>query len=123
MPACFSSSASSSITGSKILHTAVGDVRLLPDLSADEIKRMIRNILAELSIDNYFLDDLVVVPAVEIDPQAEIVQALATSAETITGMRPLVKGAGPACDGWDVYHTGYSNLLWVWCDLRRRTRR
>ncbi len=79
---------------------AYGDVRLLPSLSADEVKNILRDQLERLSIQHYRLDDLLAVPAAEIDPQSEIVQTLANVAETITGVRPRLAGSGPACDGW-----------------------
>ncbi len=49
---------------------------------------------------DYRIDDLSAVPAVEIDQEAEIVQTLASSIEAVTGTRPPLEGAGPACDGW-----------------------
>jgi succinyl-diaminopimelate desuccinylase len=82
------------------LCEAYGDVRLLPGLSADAVKRTIQEHLTALSIENYRLDDLIVVPAAETNAQAEIVRTLATSIEAITGIRPRLEGSGPACDGW-----------------------
>lgn len=79
---------------------ATGDVRLLPDVTAAEIKSIISTHLTKLGITAYDLEDLVVVSAAETDPQADIVQALAAAAETITGLRPRLAGSGPACDGW-----------------------
>lgn len=82
------------------LCEAFGDVRLLPGLTVDEVKRLIQEHLQSLSITSYRLDDLVDVPAVEIAPSSEIVQALARAAQTVTGSKPRLEGAGPACDGW-----------------------
>lgn len=79
---------------------AYGDVRLLPSLTAQSIKELINEQMRKLSIGAYQLDDLLVVPSAETDPQAEIVQTLATAVETITGLRPRLEGSGPACDGW-----------------------
>jgi len=79
---------------------AYGDVRLLPTTSPEEIKRLIKEQLERLSIPHYQLDDLLVVPAAETDPQAEIVQTLAAAVEAITGKQPRIEGSGPACDGW-----------------------
>jgi succinyl-diaminopimelate desuccinylase len=78
---------------------AYGDVRLLPGLSADVVKRTIQEHLTTLSIEDYRLDDLIVVPAAETSAQAEIVRTLARSIEAITGTRPRLEGSGPACDG------------------------
>ncbi len=79
---------------------AYGDVRLLPGLSADVVKRTIQEHLTALSIEDYRLDDLIVVPAAETNAQAEIVRTLAKSIEAITGTPPRLEGSGPACDGW-----------------------
>ena len=49
---------------------------------------------------NYRLDDLLIVPAAETNPQAEVVQTLATAVEALTGTQPRLEGSGPACDGW-----------------------
>ena len=79
---------------------AYGDVRLLPGVSSNEVRQLIEAQLQKHSITAYHLEDLVSIPAVEIDRNAEVVQALARSAKTITGMQPRIEGAGPACDGW-----------------------
>ena len=70
---------------------AYGDVRLLPGTSPEEIRRLITEQLERFSIPNYQLDDLLVIPAAETDPQAEVVQTLAAAA--ITGTRPCVEGS------------------------------
>jgi acetylornithine deacetylase/succinyl-diaminopimelate desuccinylase-like protein len=72
----------------------------LPGLSVEEVKRLIEDQLRDLAIANYRLDDLLSIPAVETDQQAEVVQALARAVGTVTGTIPRVEGAGPACDGW-----------------------
>jgi succinyl-diaminopimelate desuccinylase len=82
------------------LCEAYGDVRLLPGISGNEIRRLIEEQLEVLSIKRYNIDDLVSVPALETDPSAEIVQALVSAVESVTPMRPRIEGAGPACDGW-----------------------
>ncbi len=79
---------------------AYGDVRLLPGIYRNEIRRLIEEQLQELSIKSYQLDDLVSIPAVETDPSTEIVQALLSAVESVTGLKPRLKGVGPACDGW-----------------------
>jgi len=73
---------------------------LLPGLPADAVKKIIKDQLEKLSLQNYRLDDLLVVPAAEADPQSEIVQTLAKAVETVTVVRPRLAGSGPACDGW-----------------------
>jgi acetylornithine deacetylase/succinyl-diaminopimelate desuccinylase-like protein len=79
---------------------AYGDVRLLPGTSEREIKQIIKTRLNELSITKYQLDDLLVIPPAETEPQSEIVQTHATAIENIIGTKPALEGAGPACDGW-----------------------
>ncbi len=79
---------------------AYSNVRLLPDTSPEEIKRLIKDQLEQLSIPNYQLKDLLEVPAAETHPQAEVVQTLAAAVAAITGTHPRVEGSGPACDGW-----------------------
>src|SRR6266851_2488078 len=64
---------------------AYGDVRLLPGLSIDDIKQIIEEELQRLAITAYRLDDLVAVPAVEIDPASEIVQVFAQAVQTVRG--------------------------------------
>jgi succinyl-diaminopimelate desuccinylase len=81
-------------------YEVYGDVRLLPGLSADVVKPTIQEHLTALSIEDYRLDDLIVVPAAETSAQAEMVRTLATSIEAITGTRPRLEGSGPAYDGW-----------------------
>jgi len=79
---------------------AYGDVRLLPGVTADEVKRLIKDQLERLAIHTYKLDDVLFVPAAETNPRAEVVQCLAEAVETVTGVRPRLEGSGPACDGW-----------------------
>lgn len=79
---------------------AYGDIRLLPGISGNEMRRLIEEQLQELSIKSYQLDDLVSIPAVETDRSAEIVQALLSAVESVTGVKPRMEGVGPACDGW-----------------------
>ncbi len=79
---------------------AYGDARLLPGLGAEDIKQLLMTHLKDLSIDRYQLEDLLIVPAAETSPHAEIVQVLASAVRTLTGKFPPLLGSGPACDGW-----------------------
>ena len=79
---------------------AYGDVRLLPGISVDEVRKILETQLAQYTSVPYQLDNVVAVPAVETDPGSEIVQSLAEAAEEVTGTRPPPGGSGPACDGW-----------------------
>lgn len=53
-----------------------------------------------LDIQDYQLEDLIDVPAVETNHQAEIVQDLAAATKRVTGAHLRIEGSGPACDGW-----------------------
>jgi len=78
---------------------AYGDIRLMPGFSADDVRHMIERCLSPLGL-AYELQEVVFVPAVETPRSALIVETLAQSIEEVTGSRPRVEGAGPACDGW-----------------------
>ncbi|MGH2481048.1 MAG: M20 family metallopeptidase, partial [Ktedonobacteraceae bacterium] len=79
---------------------AYGDARLLPSLSAARIRELIQEQLHLLDIQDYQLEDLIDVPAVETNRQAEIVLDLATAVKQVTGAHLRIEGSGPACDGW-----------------------
>jgi acetylornithine deacetylase/succinyl-diaminopimelate desuccinylase-like protein len=97
---------------------AYGDVRLLPGLSADVVKRTIQEHLITLSIEDYRLDDLMVVPAAETSAQAEIVRTLAAAIERSRELIHVWKGA--ACVRWvDVSCPRHSNGMRLWGDLWR----
>ncbi len=82
------------------LCKAYGDARLLPGLSAAQLREIIQEQLNLLDIQDYQLEDLIDVPAVETHCDTEIVQALATAVQKVTGTRLRIEGSGPACDGW-----------------------
>ena len=79
---------------------AYGDARLLPGLSAAQLREIIQEQLHLLDIQDYQLEDLIDVPAVETHRQAEIVQDLAAAIKKVTGAHVRIEGSGPACDGW-----------------------
>ncbi len=78
---------------------AYGDMRLMPGLSANDVRHMIERCLSPLGLD-YELQMVVFVPAVETSRNGLIVEALTQSIEEVTGTKPRIEGAGPACDGW-----------------------
>ena len=78
---------------------AYGDVRLLPGNSDSQVKMLMIERLQKLGIP-YELQDLIYVPAVEIDPRDPLVLSLQKSAKAILGYEPEAKVAGPATDGW-----------------------
>lgn len=79
---------------------AYGDARLLPGMSDATICSLVQEHLARLNIHASQLDDLLGIPAVETDPQAEIVQHLAAAVESVMGTSPRLAGSGLACHGW-----------------------
>jgi succinyl-diaminopimelate desuccinylase len=78
---------------------AYGDIRLMPGLSLEDVRRMIEKCLTPLDI-SYELQEIVFVPAIETSHNAGIVETLAQSVNEVTGTSPRLEGAGPACDGW-----------------------
>jgi acetylornithine deacetylase/succinyl-diaminopimelate desuccinylase-like protein len=56
--------------------------------------------LAKLAGLEYRVEDLLFVPAVEIDPKEELVQLLVAEASEVMGERPEVRGVGPWNDAW-----------------------
>lgn len=78
---------------------AYGDLRLMPGLSAHDVRYLIEDCLRPLDL-VYELQEVVFVPAVETPRSALIVETLARSIQEVTGTSPKVEGAGPACDGW-----------------------
>lgn len=78
---------------------AYGDARFLPGNSDTQVKMLIVERLQKLGI-RYDIEDLVFVPAVEIDPREPIVELLQQEASEVLGFVPEPKGAGPGTDGW-----------------------
>lgn len=78
---------------------AYGDLRLMPGRSADDVRHMIDRCLSPLDL-AYELQEVVFVPAVETPRSALTVKTFVQSVEEVTGTKPRVEGAGPACDGW-----------------------
>jgi acetylornithine deacetylase/succinyl-diaminopimelate desuccinylase-like protein len=76
---------------------AYGDVRLLPGNSDTQVKLLIVERLYKLGI-KYDLQDLLFVPAVEVDPKEEVVAVLAQAAKDVMGKEPETRGAGPGND-------------------------
>lgn len=79
---------------------AYGDVRLMPGNSSKQVRLMIDEKLAKLADVDYEIQDLLFVPAVEIDPKEELVQLLVQEANEVLGQRPDVRGVGPWNDAW-----------------------
>jgi acetylornithine deacetylase/succinyl-diaminopimelate desuccinylase-like protein len=78
---------------------AYGDVRLLPGNSDAQVKILMIERLQKLGIP-YEIQDLIYVPAVEIDPHDPMVLSLQKVAKSVLGYIPEAKVSGPATDGW-----------------------
>lgn len=79
---------------------AYGDVRLMPGNSDKQVKIWIREKLSTIPGLRYELDDLLFVPAVEIDRKEEIVDILAKNSKNVLGVSPRIEGSGPWNDAW-----------------------
>lgn len=78
---------------------AFGDVRLLPGNSDSQVKLLMIERLQKLGI-KYEIQDLIYVPAVEIDAHDPLVLSLQKSAKAVLGYVPEAKASGPGTDGW-----------------------
>lgn len=78
---------------------AYGDVRLMPGNSDNQVKMLMVERLQKLSIE-YKIDDLMFVPAAEVDPREQVVETLVSQVKEVMGKTPQLKGSGPATDGW-----------------------
>jgi acetylornithine deacetylase/succinyl-diaminopimelate desuccinylase family protein len=81
------------------LCEAYGDVRLLPGNSESQVKLLMIERLQKLGVP-YEIQDLIYVPAVEIDPHDPVVLSLQKSAKAVFGTEPEARVSGPATDGW-----------------------
>jgi len=84
------------VPGQCVAH---GDVRLMPGNSDNQVKMLIVERLQKLGI-NYEIQDLMFVPAVEVDPREQIVEVLVAEAKEVLGSVPPMRGSGPGTDGW-----------------------
>lgn len=78
---------------------AYGDVRLLPGNSESQVKLLMIERLQKLGVP-YEIEDLLYVPAVEIDPHDPLVLSLQRSAKAVLDYEPEAKASGPGTDGW-----------------------
>lgn len=78
---------------------AYGDVRLLPGNSDAQVKLLMVERLQKLGL-SYEIQDLMFVPAVEIDPHDPLVISLQQVAKAVLGYIPEAKVSGPGTDGW-----------------------
>ncbi len=78
---------------------AYGDVRLLPGNSDSQVKMLMVERLQKLGIP-YEIQDLMFVPAVEIDPHDPLVLSLQKVTKAVLGYTPEARVSGPGTDGW-----------------------
>lgn len=78
---------------------AYGDVRLLPGNSEAQVKILMIERLQKLGV-AYEIEDLLFVPAVEIDPHDPLVLSLQRATKAVMGYEPEAKVSGPGTDGW-----------------------
>ncbi|KKU46100.1 MAG: putative peptidic bond hydrolase [Microgenomates group bacterium GW2011_GWC2_46_7] len=78
---------------------AYGDVRLLPGNSDSQVKMLMVERLQKLGLP-YEIQDLMFVPAVEIDPHDPLVLSLQKVAKVVLGYVPETRVSGPGTDGW-----------------------
>ncbi len=77
-----------------------GDVRLMPGNSGKQVRLLIEEKMDRIPGINYEIEDLLFVPAVEIDPKEEVVLSLLRQAKDVLGEKPRVRGVGPWNDAW-----------------------
>jgi len=78
---------------------AYGDVRLLPGNSDSQVKMLMVERLQKLGIP-YEIQDLMFVPAAEIDPHDPLVLSLQKVTKAVLGYTPEARVSGPGTDGW-----------------------
>lgn len=78
---------------------AYGDVRLLPGNSDAQVKILMVECLQKLGVP-YEIQDLMFVPAVEIDPHDPLVLTLQKTIKSVLGYLPEARVSGPGTDGW-----------------------
>ncbi len=81
------------------LAEAFGDVRLMPGNSDVQVKMLMVEKLQKLGI-KFEIEDLLFVPAVEIDVKEGLVEILRNEAREVLGREPVTKGVGPWNDAW-----------------------
>ena len=79
---------------------AYGDVRLMPGNSDKQVRLCIEERLKKEKDLKYSLEDLLFVPAVEIDEKEEVVVSLAEAFRAVGKKKPVIEGIGPWNDGW-----------------------
>jgi succinyl-diaminopimelate desuccinylase len=90
---------------------AYGDVRLLPKNTPRQIKNLILKKLKPLRKKiNFKLEDIVIVPGVEIKANERIVRVLLKNAQNVLGKTPEIRGARPWDDSWMFIRRGIPTI-------------
>jgi len=79
---------------------ALGDVRLMPGNSDRQVRMRIEERLNSLTGLRYRLEDLVYVPAVEVDQKEEVVQIMTEETRKVRGQVSEVEGIGSWNSAW-----------------------
>lgn len=82
---------------------AYGDIRLLPDISRETIRNLLKSQLEKTKTRcqiKYRIDELLYVPAVRISDDEEIVEVVRKNARDILGIDPELDVAGPWNEAW-----------------------
>lgn len=79
---------------------AIGDVRLMPGNSDRQIRQAIEEVLSKVPDLAYKIEDLLFVPAVEIDSRDDLVDILKAQVKEVLKETPKVRGVGPWNDAW-----------------------
>jgi acetylornithine deacetylase/succinyl-diaminopimelate desuccinylase family protein len=79
---------------------AYGDVRLMPGNAGTQVRLLMEEKLSKLSKVNYSIENVLFVPAVEIDSKEELVQSLVKVIGEVMKISPEIRGVGPWSDAW-----------------------
>jgi len=84
---------------------AWGDVRLLPGNTDKQIRWWLKNRLRKLEGVDWEIEDILFVPAMEVDKTDRWVKCLAEQASEVLGKKPKLEGCGPWNDAWMLTQT------------------
>ena len=99
------------ITGGRAVNVvpgkceAWGDVKLLPGNTDSQVRWWLEGRLSKLSGVNWSLEDILYVPAMEVDKTDRWVKLLHEQAEKVLGKSPKLEGCGPWNDAWMLTQT------------------
>ena len=79
---------------------AYGDVRLMPGNSHKQVRMRIEEKLDSVEGLKYDLEDVLYIPAAEVDVKDEVVLSMVEAYSEVTGESPSLEGIGPWNNGW-----------------------